>query len=348
LGDHVDLKDKVVVITGTFAGLTRKAARAGVTRLGGKVTGSVSKKTDLLFAGTKPGSKLAKAESLGVPTHDESTLLGLLEQVGDETDRGADAEQAIVATTPLDAERAATREALRLERLDILEAMRSAGLESRIAEFEPLIRDTIGIEILPKTRARMAPGMSRLGGVPDLPPGTAWPEALGESLVFLGQIALEEAAPFDVHGQLPGDGLLSLFFETPLDADGVPTPSIRVLYFPKGEVLEPVDEPPVRCGMRNGITFSATAMLPNHGARYQAVDHQYRDFHEEFYNAPECPERHGMLGFSNPERDWLEPGEKMLLRLDEQWEEWKAIYAIVDGAALDKREFGAARVAMAC
>nr|WP_225418973.1 NAD-dependent DNA ligase LigA [Lacticaseibacillus jixianensis] len=65
---------KTVVITGTFAAFTRPALTAQLQALGAKVTGSVSKKTDLLVAGAKAGSKLAKAQALAVPVMDEAEL----------------------------------------------------------------------------------------------------------------------------------------------------------------------------------------------------------------------------------------------------------------------------------
>ena len=61
---------KSVVLTGTLPGIARSAARARIEALGGKVSGSVSKKTDLLVAGEAAGSKRAKAESLGVTIMD--------------------------------------------------------------------------------------------------------------------------------------------------------------------------------------------------------------------------------------------------------------------------------------
>jgi len=72
------LEGKTVVLTGTLPELTREEAAALVKAAGGKVTNSVSKKTDYVVAGESPGSKLAKAESLGTEILDEAGLLALL------------------------------------------------------------------------------------------------------------------------------------------------------------------------------------------------------------------------------------------------------------------------------
>ncbi|QBG92480.1 NAD-dependent DNA ligase LigA [Xanthomonas oryzae] len=72
------LDGQTVVITGTLAALTRDAAKQRLEALGAKVAGSVSKKTAFLVAGEEAGSKLDKAQSLGVEIWDEARLLAFL------------------------------------------------------------------------------------------------------------------------------------------------------------------------------------------------------------------------------------------------------------------------------
>ena len=73
------LAGKTVVLTGTLEQMTRQEAKEAIESLGGKVTGSVSKKTDLVIAGAQAGSKLTKAESLGILVWDEEQFRTMIE-----------------------------------------------------------------------------------------------------------------------------------------------------------------------------------------------------------------------------------------------------------------------------
>ena len=75
-----ELNNKIVVLTGTLEQLSRSEAKEKLLALGAKVAGSVSKKTDYVVAGRDAGSKLTKAESLGISVVDEATLITWISQ----------------------------------------------------------------------------------------------------------------------------------------------------------------------------------------------------------------------------------------------------------------------------
>lgn len=74
-----EIVGKTFVLTGTLPSLTRDDAKARIESRGGKVAGSVSKKTDFVVAGAEAGSKLDKARELGVIILDQAQLMELLQ-----------------------------------------------------------------------------------------------------------------------------------------------------------------------------------------------------------------------------------------------------------------------------
>jgi DNA ligase (NAD+) len=77
-GSAGPLEGKTLVVTGTLEGFSRPEAEEAIRAAGGKPAGSVSKKTDYLVAGESAGSKLAKAQELGVPVLDEAAFRRIL------------------------------------------------------------------------------------------------------------------------------------------------------------------------------------------------------------------------------------------------------------------------------
>ena len=77
-----ELTGRTYVLTGTMDGMTRPEAKKKLEALGAKVTGSVSGRTTAVIAGADPGSKVDKAEKLGVPVLDQDDLMQMLEKAG--------------------------------------------------------------------------------------------------------------------------------------------------------------------------------------------------------------------------------------------------------------------------
>lgn len=78
--DAQPLAGKTLVLTGSLSALSRDEAKQALQALGAKLAGSVSAKTTAVFAGEAAGSKLTKAQDLGIPVFDEAALQQLLRE----------------------------------------------------------------------------------------------------------------------------------------------------------------------------------------------------------------------------------------------------------------------------
>ena len=240
------------------------------------------------------------------------------------------------------------REIYATQRREAVAALREAGLDGRVAELEPLMRDAIAITALPRTRKALPVGESHLGGGPDMPPGTAWPAVNGEPLPFVAQLRLEDVAPYDIHDKLPSTGHLAIFAGPVLDKDGTPVVHARVLHFPAGSALAKV-EAQIGTLHAHAIELSPCAELPPYCSNFEGYDKAYESFYGDRYGVWDGVPRHTLFGYDAPYQLRLAPGEEMLLRLDAgenipyDFVEAVALYVMLPGAALAARDFGPAR-----
>lgn len=101
---------QTAVITGTLPNMDRDEARKLIEENGGKVSGSVSKKTSWVLAGEAAGSKLTKANELGIPVHDEAWLLEQIANAGSDSGDNANEGNETPATSPASGKSAAGSE----------------------------------------------------------------------------------------------------------------------------------------------------------------------------------------------------------------------------------------------
>lgn len=117
---------------------------------------------------------------------------------------------------------------------DLGHALQAANLTELAGHVDALARPALRLVLQPAGAGGGAAGTSRIGGQPDLPAGTAWPEKQGAPLAFVGQIRLEEAAPLDTAHLLPSVGLLSFFYDAAQEtygADPADREGFRVIRF---------------------------------------------------------------------------------------------------------------------
>lgn len=120
-----------------------------------------------------------------------------------------------------------------MKRNEVSRLLRKGKLAGRAAAIEPLVLDSIRVRPAPLPRQAQALGASRLGGLPDLPPGLAWPRQEDIPLSFLAQFDMADLAPFTAARQLPPIGILYFFYDAedqPWGFDPAHEGGWRVLY----------------------------------------------------------------------------------------------------------------------
>lgn len=130
---------------------------------------------------------------------------------------------------------------------------------------EPLVAMTrSSVRLVPDSTVPVDDLASRLGGAPDLPPSTTWPLNDGQPLSFIAQVNLADAAPFELEGSLPRDGLLSFFYDavtqTSWGFDPADHGSAAVIYTP-ASVATQRRKPPA--DMPDDGVFKAVGLRPH-------------------------------------------------------------------------------------
>ena len=100
-----------------------------------------------------------------------------------------------------------------MNKSDLQAAFQAAGLARLTKDIDALAKWSIRLTTTPVDQTTLATGVSKFGGMPDVPADFAWPEWKGLPQSFIAQIRLEEIHPYDVDGVLPTQGLLWFFYD---------------------------------------------------------------------------------------------------------------------------------------
>ena len=117
---------------------------------------------------------------------------------------------------------------------EILSALSNVGLSRLQPDVLKLLQESIRLTLQPLGETSTPAGVSRLGGVPDLPAGAAWPAWKGVPISFIAQVNLADLASFTPAQDLPKSGLLSFFYDSAQETYGA-DPADR------GSATPPVD-----------------------------------------------------------------------------------------------------------
>src|SRR5581483_2494300 len=107
-----------------------------------------------------------------------------------------------------------------MDKSDVQAAFVKAGLSRVLKDIDFLIKPSIRLSTTAVEEASLKIGTSKLGGVPDLPPGTSWPQWKGVPQSFIAQIRLEDVQSYYVDKVLPSRGMLWFFYDATQETYG--------------------------------------------------------------------------------------------------------------------------------
>ncbi len=107
-----------------------------------------------------------------------------------------------------------------MDKVDVEKALTGAGLARLVEHSALLLRNSIRITATPADETKLPAGSSKFGGLPDLPPATAWPVWQNVPQSFIAQLHLAELQPYDTQKLLPAQGMLWFFYAAQQDVYG--------------------------------------------------------------------------------------------------------------------------------
>ena len=107
-----------------------------------------------------------------------------------------------------------------MDKAGVEAAFRAAGLSRLLKDIDYITKSAIRLHATPVDEATLAVGVSKLGGVPDLPSALAWPDWKGLPQSFIGQIRLADVRSYDINHVLPADGMLWFFYDAKQETYG--------------------------------------------------------------------------------------------------------------------------------
>jgi uncharacterized protein YwqG len=205
-----------------------------------------------------------------------------------------------------------------MDKASIQAAFVAAGLSQRVRDIDALARPSIRLFTTPVEESSLDIGVSKLGGLPDLPDGTLWPEWNGLPQSFLAQIHLDDLRPYDVQGMLSSHGMLWFFYDAQQQTFGenpADTGGWRVLFREDLATVQRTQAPaklPVQSRFRAcSLRFACEMTLPQQPElelpNFDWTDEEVKRYETVLSQWPDPDDRaaihHRMLGYADVLQD---------------------------------------------